>query len=92
MCGIIISKMNYFDRARYFRTKKRLGQNFLVDGEVIQDIIEFANISPDDTIVEIGPGVGFVTEQLVKHAKKVIAIELDEDAIKILEKILFKLS
>lgn len=70
MCGIIISKMNYFDRARYFRTKKRLGQNFLVDGEVIQDIIEFANISPDDTIVEIGPGVGFVTEQLVKYAKK----------------------
>ena len=75
MCGIIISKMNYFDRARYFRTKKRLGQNFLVDGEVIQDIIEFANISPDDTIVEIGPGVGFVTEQLVKYAKKVIVIE-----------------
>ena len=86
MCGIIISKMNYFDRARYFRTKKRLGQNFLVDGEVIQDIIEFANISPDDTIVEIGPGVGFVTEQLVKYAKKVIVIELDEEAIEELKK------
>ena len=87
MCGIIISKMNYFDRARYFRTKKRLGQNFLVDGEVIQDIIEFANISPDDTIVEIGPGVGFVTEQLVKYAKKVIVIELDEEAIAELKKL-----
>ncbi len=87
MCGIIISKMNYFDRARYFRTKKRLGQNFLVDGEVIQDIIEFANISPDDTIVEIGPGVGFVTEQLVKYAKKVIVIELDEEAIEELKKL-----
>lgn len=87
MCGIIISKMNYFDRARYFRTKKRLGQNFLVDGEVIQDIIEFANISPDDTIVEIGPGVGFVTEQLVKYAKKVIIIELDEEAIEELKKL-----
>ena len=73
---------NYFERAKFFRTKKRLGQNFLVDGEVIQDIIEFANISPEDTIVEIGPGVGFVTEQLVKYAKKVIAIELDEEAIK----------
>ncbi len=81
MCGIIISKMNYFERARYFRTKKRLGQNFLVDGEVIQDIIKFANITPEDTIVEIGPGVGFVTEQLVKYAKKVIVIELDEEAI-----------
>lgn len=87
MCVIIVSKMNYFERARYFRTKKRLGQNFLVDGEVIQDIIEFANISPDDTIIEIGPGVGFVTEQLVKYAKKVIVIELDEEAIVELKKL-----
>lgn len=47
--------MNYFERAKFFRTKKRLGQNFLVNGEVIQDIIEFAQISPDDTVVEIGP-------------------------------------
>lgn len=87
MCGIIISKMNYFERARYFRTKKRLGQNFLVDGEVIQDIIEFAKITSEDTIVEIGPGVGFVTEQLVKYAKKVIVIELDEEAVAELKKL-----
>lgn len=79
--------MNYFERAKFFRTKKRLGQNFLIDGEVIQDIIDFADISPDDVVVEIGPGVGFVTEQLVKHAKKVIAIELDEEAIKELQKL-----
>lgn len=79
--------MNYFERAKIFRTKKRLGQNFLIDGEVIQDIIEYANISPQDTVVEIGPGIGFVTEQLVKHAKKVIVIELDEDAIKELKKL-----
>ncbi len=79
--------MNYFERAKFFRTKKRLGQNFLVNGEVIQDIIEFAQISPDDTVVEIGPGVGFVTEQLVKYAKKVIVIELDEEAIRELKKL-----
>ncbi len=79
--------MNYFERAKYFRTKKRLGQNFLVNGETIQDIIEFAKISPEDTIIEIGPGVGFVTEQLVKYAKKVIAIELDEEAIAELKKL-----
>ena len=79
--------MNYFDRARYFRTKKRLGQNFLIDGQTISDIIDFAEISLDDTVIEIGPGVGFVTEQLIKHAKKVIAIELDEEAIKELEKL-----
>ena len=79
--------MDYFNRARYFRTKKRLGQNFLIDGTAIADIINAANISPDDVIVEIGPGVGFVTEQLVKKAKKVIAIELDEEAIAELKKL-----
>ena len=79
--------MNYLERAKYFRTKKRLGQNFLIDGEVIQDIIEYADISPDDTVVEIGPGVGFVTEQLIKYAKRVIVIELDKDAIKELNKL-----
>jgi len=79
--------MNYFERAKYFKTKKRLGQNFLIDGSAIADIINEANISPDDTVVEIGPGVGYVTEQLVKKAKKVIAIELDEEAVKELEKL-----
>lgn len=79
--------MNYFERAKYFRTKKRLGQNFLIDGQTISDIIDFANIKPDDTVIEIGPGVGFVTEQLVKHAKQVIAIELDEEAIRELKKL-----
>lgn len=74
--------MDYYNRAKFFRTKKRLGQNFLISGEVIQDIIDYAKITKDDVVVEIGPGVGFVTEQLVKYAKKVIAIELDEEAIK----------
>ena len=84
---LLIGNMNYFERAKYFRTKKRLGQNFLIDGEVIADIIDYADISSEDTVVEIGPGVGFVTEQLIKHAKKVIVIELDEEAIKELEKL-----
>lgn len=79
--------MNLFERARFFRTKKRLGQNFLVNPDVIGEIIDYAQITKDDTIIEIGPGVGFVTEQLVKYAKKVIAIELDEEAIKELEKL-----
>ena len=79
--------MNYYERAKFFKTKKRLGQNFLINGEVIQDIIDNANIQPTDVVVEIGPGVGFVTEQLVKHAKKVIAIELDEEASRELNKL-----
>ena len=79
--------VDYFERAKYFRTKKRLGQNFLINPDVISDIIEFANIQPDDVVLEIGPGVGFVTEQLVKYAKKVIAVELDEEAVKELNKL-----
>lgn len=79
--------MDYYNRAKYFKTKKRLGQNFLINGEVISNIIDYAKISPEDTVIEIGPGVGFVTEQLIKHAKQVIAIELDEEAIKELEKL-----
>lgn len=79
--------VDYLQRAKFFRTKKRLGQNFLINPDVIGDIIDFANITKDDTVLEIGPGVGFVTEQLVKHAKKVIAVELDEEAIKELEKL-----
>jgi len=79
--------MDYLQRAKSFRTKKRLGQNFLVDPNAIQAILDGANISKEDTVIEIGAGVGFVTEQLVKHAKKVIAIELDDDAITKLEKI-----
>ena len=78
---------DYLQRAKYFRTKKRLGQNFLINPEVIFDIIEFSGITKEDIVLEIGPGVGFVTEQLVKRAKKVIAVELDEEAVKELEKL-----
>ena len=79
--------MDYFNRAKRFRTKKRLGQNFLIDGDVINFIVEQANLTKNDTVIEIGPGIGFVTEQLVKHAGKVIAVELDEQAIEQLNKL-----
>jgi len=79
--------MNYFERAKSYRAKKRLGQNFLISSETIDKILETAEIQPEDTVVEIGSGLGFVTEQLVQYAKKVIAIELDEDMIRELQKI-----
>ena len=79
--------MSYIFRAKEFRTKKKLGQNFLIDKDVIQTILDTAEIRKNDTVVEIGGGIGFVTEQLVKYAKKVIAVELDEEAIKELEKL-----
>lgn len=78
---------NLTARAKSFKTKKRLGQNFLTDPNVINAIMDNAKISKDDIVIEIGAGMGFVTEQLVKHAKRVIAIELDEDAINVLKKI-----
>jgi len=76
---------DYLLRAKLFKTKKRLGQNFLVDECVINRIIEEVDL--DDTILEIGPGAGFVTENIVKKAKKVYAVEIDEDAIDALQHI-----
>ena len=76
---------DYFLRAKLFKTKKRLGQNFLVDDSVIERILE--EVSIDDTILEIGPGAGFVTENIVKKAKRVYAVEIDEDAIEALQHI-----
>jgi len=70
------------------RPSKRLGQNFLVDKNVLEKIIEAANISLDDIILEIGPGLGILTLELAKFAKKVIAIEKDRALCQILKIIL----
>lgn len=59
------------------RAKKGLGQHFLVDDGVLRSIIEAAELSPDDLVVEVGPGLGILTEELAKRAAKVIAIEVD---------------
>ena len=82
--------MNYIQRAKQFKTKKRLGQNFLVDESIINKIIVEAALNTDDTVIEIGAGAGFVTEKLAEIAKKVIAIELDEDAIDVLQALSYK--
>ena len=79
--------MDYLQKAKFFRTKKRLGQNFLISSEVLNSIVEYANISKDDIVLEIGPGVGFLTELLAKKADKVIAVEIDEEAVKELNKL-----
>jgi 16S rRNA (adenine1518-N6/adenine1519-N6)-dimethyltransferase len=62
-----------------FKAKKRLGQNFLVDESVRDAIIEAACISAEDIIVEVGPGLGVLTEKLADLAGRVVAVELDED-------------
>jgi len=57
---------------------KRKGQNFLVNGRVLEKIIEAADLKSDDIVLEIGPGLGILTEALAKKVKKVIAVELDK--------------
>ena len=66
------------------RPKKNLGQNFLIDENVLQKIIEAAEIKKSDRIIEIGPGLGTLTEELLKHAKTIISIEIDEKLVPIL--------
>lgn len=64
---------------------KALGQNFLIDDEIVSKIIESSNVSDEDLIIEIGPGLGTLTKELLSRAKKVIAIELDNRMIDILQ-------
>ncbi len=67
-----------------FRFSKSLGQNFLVDDSVPRDIVSGADVTEEDLVIEIGPGVGTLTVQLLKKAKRVVAIELDSSLIPIL--------
>lgn len=63
--------------AAYFFPKKSLGQNFLTNPRIVEKIIATADLSGEETVVEVGPGFGILTEELLKRAKKVIAIEKD---------------
>ena len=70
------------------RLSKRLGQNFLVNKKVVKKIIGSARLSPNDTVLEIGPGIGNLTIELAKKVKKVVAIEKDQKMIEILKETL----
>jgi 16S rRNA (adenine1518-N6/adenine1519-N6)-dimethyltransferase len=70
------------------KARKGLGQHFLVDGEVLEIITSAAGLSPDDLVVEVGPGLGILTEALAKKAGGVIAIELDDKLAALLKKTL----
>ena len=66
------------------KAKKSLGQNFLISEEIVNNIVEVAGVSNEDTIIEIGPGLGTLTSKLAENAKEVIAIELDDSMITVL--------
>ena len=77
----IIEKNNF-----YF--KKNFGQNFLIDQNVLNNIIEAADITKDDFVLEIGPGIGSLTQYLAENAGKVVAVEIDKNLIPILSETL----
>lgn len=68
-----------------FNFQKRFGQNFLIDTHVLEKIIRSANVTKDDLVLEIGPGIGTMTQYLCEHARQVIAVEIDKKLIPILE-------
>lgn len=67
-----------------FYFKKNFGQNFLIDSNIIDKIVLSAGITKDDCVLEIGPGIGSLTQVLAENAKKVIAVEIDNNLIPIL--------
>ncbi|MFD3448301.1 16S rRNA (adenine(1518)-N(6)/adenine(1519)-N(6))-dimethyltransferase RsmA [Microbacteriaceae bacterium 4G12] len=67
-----------------FSFKKSLGQNFLIDTNILNRIVDFAEVGPETGAIEIGPGIGALTEQVAKRANKVVAFEIDQRLLPIL--------
>lgn len=70
------------------KAKKSFGQNFLTDLNVLKKIVEAAEITKDDNVIEIGPGIGALTEQLAQKAGEVLALEIDSALIPVLKEVL----
>lgn len=68
-----------------FNFQKKFGQNFLIDGHVLSKIIAGAGVTKDDMVLEIGPGIGTMTQYLCEAAREVIAVEIDKNLLPILE-------
>lgn len=71
--------------AHGIRPQHRLGQNFLTDGRTLDAIVAAADLGPDDLVLEIGPGLGTLTQRLAKAAGRVLCIELDRNLVEILK-------
>lgn len=71
-----------------FRFQKKFGQNFLIDTHVLEKIVEAAGVTKDDMVLEIGPGIGTMTQYLAEAAREVVAVEIDNNLIPILNETL----
>jgi len=80
----LIEKTKYIMKKYGITANKNLGQNFLINEEVVDNIIKSSEICKEDLVIEIGPGLGTLTEELLENAGRVVAIELDSRMIKIL--------
>ena len=67
-----------------FNFQKKFGQNFLIDANILQNIIDAAEVTKDDCVLEIGPGIGTMTQYLCENAREVVAVEIDKKLIPIL--------
>ena len=79
------SEINEIRNMFGFRNSKSLGQNFLTDKNIIDRIIEGSDIGPEDLVIEIGPGIGVITREAAAAAKKVVAVEIDEELLPVLQ-------
>jgi 16S rRNA (adenine1518-N6/adenine1519-N6)-dimethyltransferase len=70
------------------RPNKRMGQNFLIDRNVLNKIISASELTPNDVVLEVGPGIGTLTQELAKNAGKIIAVEKDKTMVEILKETL----
>jgi 16S rRNA (adenine1518-N6/adenine1519-N6)-dimethyltransferase len=68
-----------------FSLKKKFGQNFLINQNILDDIIKGADLTPEDIVIEIGPGIGSLTQYIAEQVDEVLAIEIDKTLIPILE-------
>ena len=68
-----------------FNFQKKFGQNFLIDTRILEGIIQAAHVTKEDFVLEIGPGIGTMTQYLCEHAREVVAVEIDQNLIPILK-------
>lgn len=81
----ILEETRFIMKKYNIKANKNLGQNFLINEEVVKNIVECSNIEKEDLVIEIGPGLGTLTKYLLEKAGKVICIELDTKMLQILE-------
>ena len=81
-----MGKNKFNHKSEIHEAKKKYGQNFLEDLELSEKIIEISGVSKDIEVIEIGPGLGFLTEKLIEKSKYLTAFEIDDDLIPVLNK------